>query len=192
VVHGINVITPREVSILSAKFTAICHQISCFATRCLLVTARELWWMNQERLELRLGMHNRSVMVAVHGTPCAIPPHNISKYMLMQSSEERDEQILLFFNILRQQLKSHRNYKCARIKILACQCGDTGICSWQCGKYFSIPLLITVPPSLHTYISLLWRAQWNWPVETLLQLRVHFLPTIWHAFSVKTTHYEGS
>jgi hypothetical protein len=22
--------------------------VSCFATRCLLVTARELWWMNQE------------------------------------------------------------------------------------------------------------------------------------------------
>jgi hypothetical protein len=37
----------RDVSL--AKFVAIsCHVSSCFATRCLLVTAKELWWMNQE------------------------------------------------------------------------------------------------------------------------------------------------
>jgi hypothetical protein len=38
-----------ERDISSAKFTAISLQVSpCFATRCLLVTARELWWMNHE------------------------------------------------------------------------------------------------------------------------------------------------
>jgi hypothetical protein len=28
---------------------------SCFATRCLLITMGELWWMNQEWLELKWG-----------------------------------------------------------------------------------------------------------------------------------------
>jgi hypothetical protein len=32
--------------------------------------------MNYERLELRWEKHNTSVMVAVHGTSCAIPPRN--------------------------------------------------------------------------------------------------------------------
>jgi hypothetical protein len=37
----------RDIS--PAKLTDICRQVSsCFAARCLLVFARELWWMNQE------------------------------------------------------------------------------------------------------------------------------------------------
>jgi hypothetical protein len=36
----------------------------------MLVTGRELGWMNQERLELKMGTHNRSVMVTVYETPC--------------------------------------------------------------------------------------------------------------------------
>jgi hypothetical protein len=42
----------------------------------LLLTDRELWWVDQEWLELRWGTHNRSAIVAVHWTPCAIPPPN--------------------------------------------------------------------------------------------------------------------
>jgi hypothetical protein len=49
---------------------------SCFATRRLLVTSRELWWMNQEWPGLICGTHNRLAMVAVHEAPCAIPPRN--------------------------------------------------------------------------------------------------------------------
>jgi hypothetical protein len=55
---------------LLLKFLLLSYQVS------LLVIARELWWVNQEWLELRLGTHNRSVMVAVLGTHCAIPPRN--------------------------------------------------------------------------------------------------------------------
>jgi hypothetical protein len=40
----------------------------------LLVISRDVWWMNHKFLELRYGTHNRSEMVAVLGTPCAIPP----------------------------------------------------------------------------------------------------------------------
>jgi hypothetical protein len=59
----------------SAKFTVISIQISsCFALDYwLLVTARELWWMNQELFELGLG-RRIDKNVAVHGTLCAIPP----------------------------------------------------------------------------------------------------------------------
>jgi hypothetical protein len=39
-------------------------------------TSRQLCWMNHEWLYLRWGTHNRSVMVAVLGTPCAIPSCN--------------------------------------------------------------------------------------------------------------------
>jgi hypothetical protein len=46
---------------------------SSFTVRCLLATAVELWWVNQEWLEL-IGKHNRSVKIAVSGTPYAIPP----------------------------------------------------------------------------------------------------------------------
>jgi hypothetical protein len=58
--------------LLLAKFLLLRYQLS------LLVTSRELWWMNQEWLELRWRTHNRSVMVLVHGTPCAIPSCNSS------------------------------------------------------------------------------------------------------------------
>jgi hypothetical protein len=34
----------------------------------------QMWWMNQEWLELRWAMHIRLVMVKVHGTPCVVPP----------------------------------------------------------------------------------------------------------------------
>jgi hypothetical protein len=49
---------------------------SCFATRCLLITTRKLWWMNQEWLVLRWGTRNISVIVTVHGMPCVIQPYN--------------------------------------------------------------------------------------------------------------------
>jgi hypothetical protein len=41
-------------------------------------TSRQLCWMNHEWLHLRWGTHNRSVMVAVFGTPCAIPPVTVT------------------------------------------------------------------------------------------------------------------
>jgi hypothetical protein len=53
-----------------AKFFLLRYHVS------LLVTARELWWMNQEWLERRWGTHTRSEMVAVHGTLCTILPRN--------------------------------------------------------------------------------------------------------------------
>jgi hypothetical protein len=37
---------------------------------CLLESARELWWVNQDWLELRRETHNSAVL----GTPCATPP----------------------------------------------------------------------------------------------------------------------
>jgi hypothetical protein len=46
---------------------------SCFATGCLLVTAREVWGFDQELLQLT-WISNRLIMVAVYGTPCTIPP----------------------------------------------------------------------------------------------------------------------
>jgi hypothetical protein len=50
--------------------------VPCFATRPLLVIARELWQMNQEWLELKTGIYNSSRMVAVLGGPCTIPHLN--------------------------------------------------------------------------------------------------------------------
>jgi hypothetical protein len=47
-----------------------------FATRCMLVTAKELWWMNWEWLELSGERTIYQKMVAVLWTPCAIPPRN--------------------------------------------------------------------------------------------------------------------
>jgi hypothetical protein len=53
------------------------QSFSCFAIKYQLLIARELWWMNQEWLELRWGHTiDQSVMVAMLGTPCAIPPRN--------------------------------------------------------------------------------------------------------------------
>jgi hypothetical protein len=66
-----------ERDISSAKFTAI----SCQVTRDSLlgvsaVLARELWWMNQELLELRWGRKIDQKMAAVHGMLCTIPPRD--------------------------------------------------------------------------------------------------------------------
>jgi hypothetical protein len=52
---------------------------SCFATRCILVISRELWWMKRvTRTQMRA--HERPEMVAVHGVPCAIPPRNSNHF----------------------------------------------------------------------------------------------------------------
>jgi hypothetical protein len=41
---------------------------------------RELWWMNQELLELRWRLTVDQKMSAVHGTLCTIPLHNSKQY----------------------------------------------------------------------------------------------------------------
>jgi hypothetical protein len=50
----------------------------CFAISCLLVFARELWWLNQEWLELWWGRTTDYKMAAGYGTFCTIPPRNSS------------------------------------------------------------------------------------------------------------------
>jgi hypothetical protein len=51
-----------------AKFLVLRYFIS------LLVTARELWWTNQEWMITQMGTHNRSEMVVVQGLPCDPTP----------------------------------------------------------------------------------------------------------------------
>jgi hypothetical protein len=53
-----------------ARFLPIRYYVS------LLVFARDLWWMDQEWLELRWGRTTDQKIVAVHGTLCTIPPRN--------------------------------------------------------------------------------------------------------------------
>jgi hypothetical protein len=65
-----------EISLLVAKIQPFLASISCFAISYLLITGWELWWVNQEWSKLRWRKHNRSVMVAVCGTPCTIPLRN--------------------------------------------------------------------------------------------------------------------
>jgi hypothetical protein len=73
-----------------AKFTDISRQVTpCFATRCVLVFARELWWMNQEWLDLRWGRTIEYKMVAVHVTLCSIPPRNSNQYLTTCSQYPR-------------------------------------------------------------------------------------------------------
>jgi hypothetical protein len=51
------------------------QNLSCFATRCLTINDRAL----QDEsgiVRTQMGKHNRPDMVAVYGTPCAIPPRN--------------------------------------------------------------------------------------------------------------------
>jgi hypothetical protein len=61
----------------SAKFTAIYRQVSpaslpnVFASYCQRALVDESGMIGTQA-----RMHNRSAMVAVHGTPCAIPPRN--------------------------------------------------------------------------------------------------------------------
>jgi hypothetical protein len=47
----------------------VCYWVS------VLVTARVLWWVTQELFELRWGSTIDPNVVAVYGTPSAIPPH---------------------------------------------------------------------------------------------------------------------
>jgi hypothetical protein len=74
--------TEYEGDSASVKFNSISRQVSaCFCTWCLLIANIELWWMNQEWLELRWGNTNDQKMVTVHGTPCEIPlSYSISKH----------------------------------------------------------------------------------------------------------------
>jgi hypothetical protein len=49
---------------------------SCFATRCLSSCYGQRALVGEWGvIRTQVGKHNRSVMVAVYGTPCAIPPH---------------------------------------------------------------------------------------------------------------------
>jgi hypothetical protein len=48
----------------------------------LLVTTGELWWMNQERLRIT-EMQSISEVVAVLGTPCAIPTLKLTVVLLV-------------------------------------------------------------------------------------------------------------
>jgi hypothetical protein len=57
--------------VIFTKFLLLRYQV------CLLVTDRELWWMNQ-KLSNSDGGNNRLVMVEVLGTPYATPPGNSS------------------------------------------------------------------------------------------------------------------
>jgi hypothetical protein len=47
----------------------------------LLVLSRELWWMNQEWLELRWGSTKDKKRAAVHGALCTIPPRNSNQFL---------------------------------------------------------------------------------------------------------------
>jgi hypothetical protein len=57
------------------KFKDISHQLPASPLGVSAAT-RDLWWMTQERLELRWGHTIDQKMAAVHGTICTIPPRN--------------------------------------------------------------------------------------------------------------------
>jgi hypothetical protein len=59
--------------ILVANFTDISLPVFlCYVA--LLVTVGGFWWLDDELLKHRWRKYNTSVMVAVYGTPCTIPP----------------------------------------------------------------------------------------------------------------------
>jgi hypothetical protein len=83
--------------------------ISCFSTRCQLVITRELQWVNESgMIGTQIGTHNRSEMVAVLGTPCAIPSHYSNSTQMEDDSPKKHiyaEKVLLI------QCISHCYYK---------------------------------------------------------------------------------
>jgi hypothetical protein len=79
-----------EKDTLSAKFTAIFRQVSTALIYqvSLLVTARDLRWINRERLQLKWQMHNRPVMATVLGMPCVIQALNSNSNLMEISAED--------------------------------------------------------------------------------------------------------
>jgi hypothetical protein len=82
---------------LPAKLMDICCQSSsqlCYWMS-LLVSARELWWMNQEWLELRWGHTVNQKMATVLGTVCTIPHSNGNQYSVALWTSKISYQLLL-------------------------------------------------------------------------------------------------
>jgi hypothetical protein len=52
------------------------QSFNCFATRSLLNNCQRELVDELGMIKTQIGTQNRSEMVAVHGTPCAIPPCN--------------------------------------------------------------------------------------------------------------------
>jgi hypothetical protein len=61
-----------------AKLTDISRQITPASLLDISDKTWERWWMNQEWLELRLARTTDQNMVAVKGSPCAIPSKTVT------------------------------------------------------------------------------------------------------------------